>query len=392
MMGERDAAGGTRSARQRKERRLRLCAKHEQLSVAMALATVTHHSFQVGTAYDALRSQKPVTSAGGMPPPLLEGRPHERIQRHAVEQIADSVLVVSMLFMVEQQMEEQLVDKLSPLDFHVAEQIIDVPKIVCPPSAARTVLCAPQTAEQLVEVLTAILFFEQNVDIPIPQVGVSGGGQQGFLSRQGSVGGQYVDIPASGRDLFTWVSTCPTLPSGCSFSTPPRASLKIGTDAPRRLPGSHLPASGSSGLVRYLREEGSGSGTGAPVSAHMTSLLCLLCEAHRGEGPLAPSRVPPLQEFGVCVLPVTYTLASGSGCFRVVRIAGSTVDTKHVSVVGGFWLLFRTFPCEGEPRILTSILGQNLAFPRATRIRQSLVRCFGRGRCTGNSGFTRGRE
>ena len=81
-------------------------------------------------------------------------------------------------------MVEQLVDKLSPLDFRVVEQVIEVPKIVCAPRAARTVLCAPQTAEQLVEVLTPFYLFEQNVDIPIPQVGVSGGGQQGFFSGQ----------------------------------------------------------------------------------------------------------------------------------------------------------------------------------------------------------------
>ena len=133
------------------------------------------------------------------PPPLVEGRPQERIQRHIVEQIADSVPVVRMLFMVEPQMVEQLVDILSPLDFRVDEQVIDVPKILCPPRAARAVLCAPQTAEQLVEVFTPFYLFEQNVDIPVPQVGVSGGGQQGFLSGQGSVGVQNVDIPASGR-------------------------------------------------------------------------------------------------------------------------------------------------------------------------------------------------
>ena len=69
MLGERDAAGGTGSARRRRERRLRSWAKHERLSIAMALSTVTHHSFQVGTAYDALRSPKPVNSAGGMRPP-----------------------------------------------------------------------------------------------------------------------------------------------------------------------------------------------------------------------------------------------------------------------------------------------------------------------------------
>ena len=47
--------------------------------------------------------------------------------------------------------------------------------------------------------------------------------------------------------------------------------------------------------------------------------------------------------FGVCVLPETYTLAPGSGCFSIVRIAGSIVDTVHSFVVGGFWLLFHTF-------------------------------------------------
>ena len=63
---------------------------HEQMAIQMALATVTHHSFQVGTAHDALRSQKPVTSAGGMrPPPLVEGQSQERIQRHTVELMID---------------------------------------------------------------------------------------------------------------------------------------------------------------------------------------------------------------------------------------------------------------------------------------------------------------
>ena len=36
----------------------------------------------------------------------------------------------------------------------VAEQVIEVPKVVSPPRAARTVLCAPQMADQLVEVPT----------------------------------------------------------------------------------------------------------------------------------------------------------------------------------------------------------------------------------------------
>ena len=138
----------------------------------------------MGTAYDALRSQKPVTSAGGIPPPLVEWR--------IVEQIADSVPVIPMLFMVEPQMVEQLVDKLSPLDFRVAEQVIEVPKIVCPPRAARTVLCAPQTAEQLVEVLTPVSIsssvqrsMEQIVYIPASVRGVSGS-LLGFPPEQGT--------------------------------------------------------------------------------------------------------------------------------------------------------------------------------------------------------------
>ena len=47
--------------------------RHEQLSIAAALATVTHHSSQVVTNIDAPRSQKTVTIAGGKrPAPLAE--------------------------------------------------------------------------------------------------------------------------------------------------------------------------------------------------------------------------------------------------------------------------------------------------------------------------------
>ena len=94
--------------------------------------------------------------AAERPAPLLEVLPQERVQRRTAEQIVDPVPVVPMLFMVEPQMVEQLVDMLSPLDFRIAEQVIDVPKIVCPPRAARTVLRAPQTVEQLVEVPTPV--------------------------------------------------------------------------------------------------------------------------------------------------------------------------------------------------------------------------------------------
>ena len=54
-------------------------------------------------------------------------------------------------------------------------------------------------------------------------------------------------------DLFTLMSTCPTLPSGCSATTPPRTGRFTGTDASLRLSGSRLLASKSSGSARGLR-------------------------------------------------------------------------------------------------------------------------------------------
>ena len=97
--------------------------------------------------------------AAGRPAPLLEVLPQERVQQRTAEQIVDPVRVVPLLHAFVPQMVEQLVDFLAPLDFRVAEQVIEVPKIVCPPRAARTVLRAPQTADQLVEVPTIVLLF-----------------------------------------------------------------------------------------------------------------------------------------------------------------------------------------------------------------------------------------
>ena len=123
----------------------------------MALATVTHHSFQVGTAHDALRSQKPVTSAGGMrPPPLVEGRPQVRIQRHTVEQRIEHTPYVQILDALVPQKVEQLVDFFKDLDSHVPVQVIEVPKISQDIILQRSVNLVPQMAEQLVEVPTLL--------------------------------------------------------------------------------------------------------------------------------------------------------------------------------------------------------------------------------------------
>ena len=83
-----------------------------------------------------------------------------------------------------------------------------MPKIVCPPRAARTVLRAPQTAEQLVEVPTIISYsfllqqtLEQNVDIPVRgRAGQVSTALQERLSEQ--IVEQIVDIPGVGLQDF----------------------------------------------------------------------------------------------------------------------------------------------------------------------------------------------
>ena len=158
---------------------------------------------------------------GGRPPSLVDVWWQERVRQRTVKQIVDPVSLVPLLHDVVPQMVEQLVDFLAPLDFRVAEQVIEVPKIVCPPRAARTVLRVPQTAEQLVEVPTepaevlavtavqamglgaAVALAEQIVDNPVPQVRRGGGGGlHGFRAGQGSTVAdveQIVEIPVPQR-------------------------------------------------------------------------------------------------------------------------------------------------------------------------------------------------
>ena len=144
--------------------------------------------------------------AAERPAPLLEVLPQVWVQRRTVEQIVDPVPVVPMLHVFVPQMVEQLVDFLAPLDFRIAEQVIDVPEILCPPRAARTVLREPQTVDQLLEVPTIVSWsllqriMEQHVDIPVPGVGGRRGRKRRTrlwpkLQRRR---GQDVDIPVPG--------------------------------------------------------------------------------------------------------------------------------------------------------------------------------------------------
>ena len=87
------------------------------------------------------------------------------------------------------QMVENVADTLLRiLDFPIAEQVIEVPKISCSPCPSRSLIPEPQSAEQLVEVptvLSPLRIAEQIVGIPVPRVC----GQrrvQGFLPEQSS--------------------------------------------------------------------------------------------------------------------------------------------------------------------------------------------------------------
>ena len=96
---------------------------------------------------------------GTRPTGLVEPQgPQERVQRHAVEQLADLAPMVQIRDVLVPQMVDQLVVVLKLFDNSVPEQVIDVPKISQDAIPQRTVLFEPQLAEQLVEVPTAVTF------------------------------------------------------------------------------------------------------------------------------------------------------------------------------------------------------------------------------------------
>ena len=116
-----------------------------------------------------------------------------------------------LLSLILPQMVDQLVAVLARYDMPLADQVIEVPKVSCPPSSrcARAVLWTPQTVEQLVDVPTIVSFsllqliLEQNVGIPVPRGKGRLAGPQGFLPEQSSPSTveQIIDIPAPGRGV-----------------------------------------------------------------------------------------------------------------------------------------------------------------------------------------------
>ena len=130
MVGVGNATG---AAMRRRQRRLRAWARHERLSIAMALAPVEYHSYGP-TANAAPRGQTTGTSEGEVreqhyglraqkrplpglrPAPLLEVLPQVRVQRHTVEQRIEHTPYVQILDAPVPQMVEQLVDFFKDFD------------------------------------------------------------------------------------------------------------------------------------------------------------------------------------------------------------------------------------------------------------------------------------
>ena len=166
-------------------------------------------------SYEALRGQQPDRAgvaagtefyamsevdelpAAGVRPPSLGEPPGPTVKVGRVLQ--PGAFELPSLDVPVLQMEDQLVDVLgyfSTLVPVVAEQVIEVPKVVCPPRGARTVLGAPQMADQLVEVPTVIsfsslwqrMFSEPEIRRIIAGLQGRGGGSGSFPPGQGPGG------------------------------------------------------------------------------------------------------------------------------------------------------------------------------------------------------------
>ena len=222
LSGQPMAARASGAAQRRKWRRLRAALRHEQQSIAMALASALHHSADKTTTaqhnekrgqkntgtehYELSDEEDKVPARGSQPPCLGEPRgPQARDQLRTMEQTADYAPLVQILDPLVQSWEEELpnVRRFFLTRWPVgaeqvwnceARQVVGVPKI----SPDRTwqrlgdSLRQLQTADQLVDVPTIVscssLFgnVEQNADIPVPPGRVGVRGFQGFRPGQDS--------------------------------------------------------------------------------------------------------------------------------------------------------------------------------------------------------------
>ena len=197
----------------RRQRRLRSWWRHEQQSIAPALATALHHSAQrpvpkkqewEDAEYVASRGLKTDTRAQGRLRPVRLAQPHVvgRIQRHGGKPIEEHVPLVQILDALVSQMEDQVADNLNLeddvldvarlMDRPISEQVIEVPKFIIEDISTRTSVPETQMVEQLVDVPTVVSSsslqqqtVEQLVDVAVPR-GRGEGRVQGPLPRQSS--------------------------------------------------------------------------------------------------------------------------------------------------------------------------------------------------------------
>ena len=294
------------------------------------------------------------------------------MQQRTMEQIADDVPMLTLLDSPVPQMVDQLVAVLARYDMPLADQVIEVPKVSCPARCGRTVLCTPQTAEQLVEVPTILspsfLRMLQNVDTPVPGRGV----QRGLQERSSTVFGgadhrfpaataeQNVDIPVPGGSLHGLSVSGSSSSSAVSrdvrgdgvFRTFPQVKKKCDTTSALWV-----------GTAPSIRAHGR--------QRHVTSLWC----SRRSPRRSLTITLSTLCMMGVCGGPIGSGLAgrSAGGWLRQTdpRLApqsggrrgssaegqgdvlGTTVDTWSASVPGAYAVFF-FFSTRRRTRILRS--------------------------------------
>ena len=159
-----DHDGG--AAKRRRDSRLRMHWRHEELALQMAVAAALHHSRDVGpVTYNALRSHKNSVAgalfeelSGVRPEVVAAPRPQDRVKRHTVEHIID-VPNVQILDALVPKMVDHVMDAFRRLDRPIAEQAgcrsaQDLVLILSFPGGLRE----PQMVEQLPEVPTILHF------------------------------------------------------------------------------------------------------------------------------------------------------------------------------------------------------------------------------------------
>ena len=194
------------AAWRRRQRRLEAHRRHEQLTLQMLLATNQHHT--------APRGQKQARSGWGEhemnytaktpPSPLPHHHPtHPSRSSSALRKspvgagqhlclrllAGKSGCSGKILDAPVPQLVDSTMDFFRCLDLPFAEQVVDVPTISSSSRPSHAVLLEPQMVEQLVDVPVqhiVELLLRHPVDFPVTQVECTGGGQQGFLSGQGS--------------------------------------------------------------------------------------------------------------------------------------------------------------------------------------------------------------